>query len=238
MQAMTAATILKQLESLGQPSIKIVLLKHGIKEPLYGVKVEELKKIQKVTKQDNALALELYATGVYDAMYLAGLIAEPEKMTKKELQKWAKQATAPALHEYTVAWVAAESKYGMELALEWIASPDEGIASAGWATLSSIVAITKDEELDIATIQQLLTKIPKTIHTSPNRVRQTMNGFVIAAGSYIKALTAAARQTAIKNGTVTVNMGDTACKVPDALAYIEKVESKNSIGKKKKGARC
>jgi hypothetical protein len=33
-------------------------------------------------------------------------------------------------------------------------------------------------------------------------------------------------------------MGETACKVPDALAYIEKIESMGRIGKKRKTMRC
>ncbi|MCW3121203.1 MAG: alkylation repair enzyme [Flavipsychrobacter sp.] len=235
---MTSSDILKQLESLGLASIKNVLLKHGVKEPLYGVKVEELKKIQKVTKQNNSLALELYASGVYDAMYLAGLIAEPEKMTKKDLQKWVKDANSSALCAYTVAWVAAESKYGMELSQEWIESANENIASAGWSTLTSLVAITKDEELDIPVLKQLLTKLPKTIHTSHNQVKSAMNGFITAVGIYVKELHELAKQTAEKIGKLTIDVGDTACKVPYAIDYIEKAESKNSIGKKKKSARC
>src|SRR6202044_2581632 len=98
---MTSEEIIKQLEALGQASIKKVLLKHSIKEPLYGVKVEELKKIQKKTKENYVLAMELYDSGIYDARYLAGLIAEPEKMSKKDLQKWAEGANAPVLSEYT-----------------------------------------------------------------------------------------------------------------------------------------
>jgi len=33
-------------------------------------------------------------------------------------------------------------------------------------------------------------------------------------------------------------MGDTACKVPDAVPYIQKVEKRGTIGKKRKAARC
>ncbi len=73
---MNAAEIVQELKSLGSESIKKVLLKHGIAEPLFGVKVEELKKIQKRIKKDYQLALDLYDTGIYDAMYLAGLIAD------------------------------------------------------------------------------------------------------------------------------------------------------------------
>ena len=65
-----------------------------------------------------------------------------------------------------------------------------------------------------------------------------MNSFVISAGSYVQELNELAKQTARKMGKVEVDMGDTACKVPDALVYIEKVEGKNAVGKKRKSAIC
>ena len=142
-QIMTSEEIIKQLETLGQASIKKVLLKHGIKEPLYGVKIEELQKIKKNIKSNYALSLALYKTGIYDAMYLAGMIAEPEKMSVKDLQDWVKQANACVLYETTVAGIAAESKHGMTLAKKWIESKDADIASAGWATLSHLVSVNE-----------------------------------------------------------------------------------------------
>jgi 3-methyladenine DNA glycosylase AlkD len=235
---MTAEEILKQLQALGQESIKKVLLKHGISEPLYGVKIEELKKIAKKVKDGYELSLKLYDTGIYDAMYLAGLIAEPGKMSPKELQHWAEKATAPVLRESTVAWVAAESKHGMTKAQEWIDSDYAGLASTGWATLSSIIAITDDSELDIPLLKKLIERVIKTIHTSPNRVKLTMNSFVITVGIHISSLNEVAKLAAGKIGKVTADMGDTACKIPDAIEYIEKAEGKGAIGKKKKSARC
>jgi 3-methyladenine DNA glycosylase AlkD len=70
---------------------------HGIKEPFFGVPVSELKKFQKRIKKDYQLALDLYDTGNYDAMYLAGLIADDARMTRKDLQRWAEKAYARAL---------------------------------------------------------------------------------------------------------------------------------------------
>ena len=72
-------------------------MKHGIQEPLFGVKIGDMKKIQKRIKKDYQLVLDLYDTGIYDAMYLAGLIADDVKMTKKDLQHWVKKANGGAL---------------------------------------------------------------------------------------------------------------------------------------------
>src|SRR5438067_5033907 len=152
---MTAAEIVQELEALGQPSYKKIFLRHGIKEPLFGVKVEELKKLQKRIKKDYRLALDLYDTGIYDAMYLAGLIADDREMTKDDLRGWLDKANCTALSGSTVPWVAAESLHGREFALEWIESGNETEASCGWATLSSLVAIREDADLDLAELKQL-----------------------------------------------------------------------------------
>jgi 3-methyladenine DNA glycosylase AlkD len=235
---MTAAEIVKELKPLGSESIKKVLLKHGIPEPLLGVKVEELKKIQKRIKSDYQLALDLYDTGIYDAMYLAGLIADDLKMTKKDLQHWVDKATCHALCGSTVSWVAAESLHGWDLALVWIESKKETVAATGWATLSSLVAIKDDAILDMAELKRLLERVQKTIPKEPNRVRYAMNGFVIAVGTYVKPLTNFALQTAQKIGVVAVDVGDTACKIPYAPEYIEKAQKKGTVGKKRKTAKC
>src|SRR5271166_6137196 len=177
---MNAAEIVQELKLLGSENIKKVLLKHGIKEPLLGVKVEELKKIQKRIKKDYQLALDLYDTGIYDAMYLAGLIADDRKMTKKDLQHWVDRATCQALCGSTVAWVAAESLHGWDLAREWIESKQENTAVTGWATLSSLVAIKDDADLDVAELKRLRFRVENTLLKAPNRVRHAMNNFVIA----------------------------------------------------------
>lgn len=235
---MTAEEIVKQLGPLGTQGYKRILLNHGVPEPIFGVKIEELKKVQKRIKKDYQLALDLFDTGIYDARYLAGLIADDARMTRKDLNQWVRKANCSALCEYTVAWVAAESKHGHELALEWIDDKSENIASAGWGTLSGLVALEDDDELDLGELKQLLERVQKTIHQQPDRVRYTMNGFVIAVGTYVAPLTSLAVQAATKIGPVSVDMSGTACKVPSAVDYIKKVQAKGTIGRKRKTVKC
>lgn len=235
---MTILEILSELESFAKPSIKKVLLNHGAKEPFYGVAVGNLKKIQKKIKKDYNLSLELYKTGISDAMYLAGLIADDKKMTKTDLQNWIENAYWYMLSEYTVPWVAAESNFGHELALEWIKSENENTVACGWSTYSNLIALTANENLDIIEIKSFLEKIENEIHQAQNRVKQTMNAFVIAVGSYMPELTELAIATGNKIGIITVNMGETACKTPFAPDYIEKIKLRNAIGKKKKTVKC
>ena len=235
---MTAAEIVKQLKPLGKDSYKKVMLAHGAKEPVYGVSIAELKTFQKQIKKDHQLALALFATGIYDAMYLAGLVADDKQMSKQELQGWAEKAGSQGISEYTVPWVAAESLHGREMALAWIESKKEGVASSGWATLSGLVAITDDAALDLGEVKRLLKRVQTTIHQQPNRVRAVMNGFVIAVGSYVQSLTPLALEVGEKIGPVSVDVGGTACKTPFAPEYIDKVRKRGTIGKKRKTNKC
>jgi len=235
---MTEQEVLKELEGYGNDGTKKVFLNHGAKEPFYGVKVQDLKKIQKKVKQDHKLSLDLYATGNSDAMYLAGLIANEKMISKEDLNNWVDGAYWYILSEYTVPWIAAESKFGFELGLEWIESDEERIASAGWSTLSSYASLQPDEELNIQVYSKLLDRVEKNMHKSQNRVRYTMNGFVIAIGGSITELSSKAKEVAKKIGKVNVDVGGTACKVPLATAYIQKIIDRGSLGKKRKSARC
>jgi 3-methyladenine DNA glycosylase AlkD len=229
---------MQQLQQLGNESTKKVLIKHGAREPFFGVKIEELKKIQKKVKSDYPLSLELYDTGNSDAMYLAGLITDPMKMTRENLNNWAEKAYWYMLSEFTVAWVASESQFGIELALQWIDSGKEQIAAAGWSTLASIASIKKDEEINAALYSQLLVRVSRTIHSEKNRVRAAMNNFVISVGGYCSHLTVEAQQVASGLGKVTIVMDGTACKVPAAVDYIQKMHNRGLLGRKRKTARC
>jgi len=112
------------------------------------------------------------------------------------------------------------------------------VAASGWCTYSGLVATKADALLDLAEIERLLATIVKEIHAAPNRVRSAMNGFVIAVGTYVKPLLKQARAAAQKIGEVSVDVGDTACKVPLASAYIAKNEAAGRVGKKRKTIRC
>jgi 3-methyladenine DNA glycosylase AlkD len=235
---MTANEILKKLEQLGNEGTAKVLMKHGAKKTCYGVKVEELKKIQKQVKMNHDLAIELFNSGVFDAMYLAGLVMDGGTMSKKEIISWAETNYGSSISSYTVPWVASESKFGHELAMQWIESDKEFVAVSGWATLSSLVSIKDDNDLDIPQLKSLIEDVVKKINAAPNRVKQAMNNFVISVGSYVAPLTDTALNAAAKIGPVKVDVGDTACKIPLATDYINKVKARGTIGKKRKTVKC
>jgi hypothetical protein len=65
-----------------------------------------------------------------------------------------------------------------------------------------------------------------------------MNNFIIAIGTFIEPLNKEAVAIAQKVGLVSIDKNGTACKVPNAVEYLQKVASKGVIGKKKKKLKC
>ncbi|MBK9255077.1 MAG: DNA alkylation repair protein [Saprospiraceae bacterium] len=235
---MNLQEVMTELENYGDEQTKKTLMRHGAKEPIFGVKVADLKNILKKTKKNHELSLQLYDTGNSDAMYLAGLMADENTITKEQLEKWVEKAYWSYLSEFTVPWVAGESPYGFELGLKWIESDNENIASAGWSTLSSYANTREDSVLDLNEYSKLIDKVISEIDKAPNRVRYTMNGFIISIGASVKDLTEKAITAANTIGQVTVDMQGTDCKVPLASDYILKSVITGRAYKKRKTARC
>ena len=230
--------VMAELAAKGSPQIKVILLRHGAKEPFFGVRIGDMKPIAKKLKGEQALALELFATGNGDAQYLAGVIADGRQMTAKQLQIWADTATWSMISMTAVPWVASEHPDGFDLAIKWIESKSEEVARSGWNTLSALAATIPDTDLPIARFGQLLDRVVRELPKAPDGARYAMNHFVISVGTYIAPLGAKAIATARKLGKVEVNMGDTACRVPDAESYIRKSRRGAPVAPKRKTVRC
>jgi 3-methyladenine DNA glycosylase AlkD len=228
------------LQAKGSEQYRRIYAKHGMTPGrLIGVSSADMKALAKTLRGKQSLALELYATGMMEAMYLAGMVADGALMSREELNSWADAAEGlRMISENTIAWVASESRFGRDLAMEWISSPKEHVAASGWATYSGLVTTRPDAELDFAEVRALLEKIVAEIAGSRDRVKLAMNSFIIAVGSYVSPLASDAKASARRIGAVSADVGDTACKVPAALTYIEKTESAGKAGIKKKTIRC
>jgi len=236
----TVDAILATLKKKGKENTRKIYSRHGIPiERTYGASTADIKAIAKTIKGEQDLAYQLFDTGIMEAMYLAGMVADGAQMTRKQLEQWCEGAAGiQMISEYTVPWVTVDHPDARDLALQWIKSKNEHIASTGWSVYAGLLSLKPDAELDFAEIEKLLATVVKEIPNAQNRVRYNMNGFVIAVGAYVKPLLKQAKAAAQKIGDVSVDMGDTSCKVPLATAYIAKIEAAGRVGKKRKTIRC
>lgn len=211
--------VMRELEAAGSAQTRKTWLRHGAKEPLFGVSFAALKTLVKRIGVDHELARALFATGNHDARMLAVKVADPAKVTPAELDRWGKWGTSRT-HCCYVAMLAAESPHGGAKVKAWSAASDATLRASAW-TLTGLLA-TLDESTPDAWFAQRLAEIEQRIHTAPNDDREAMNGCLIAIGGRSAGLRKLASAAARRIGKVEVDHGDTSCKTPDALAYIDK----------------
>ena len=130
---MNLEMVMQELEALGKERMKKIYISNGAHEPLFGVATGEMKPISKKIKINQPLAEQLYATGNYDAMYFAGIIADPKAMTEADFDRWMDGAYFYMLSDYVVAVTLSEADIAQEVADKWIASGEELRMSAGWS---------------------------------------------------------------------------------------------------------
>ena len=230
--------VMHELESLATEQTKKVYRAHGVREPHFGVPTTAMRPLAKKIKRNQTLAEQLYATGNYDAMYFAGMIADPEVMTESDFDRWMDSAYFYMLSDYVVAVSLAETDFAQSVADRWIQSGDELRMSAGWACYEWLLGSRPDEEFDPEKIKAMLDVAAKTIHQQANRTRYSMNGFVIAVGVSYLPLHEEALQTAEKIGKVSSSTGKGVCSVPVAADAIRKAKDKGRLGFKRRNVRC
>jgi 3-methyladenine DNA glycosylase AlkD len=231
-------TVMQELEALGSERTKKVYMSQGAREPLFGVATGAMKPIFKKTKIDQALAEELYATGNYDAMYLAGMIADPKAMTGADFDRWMEFAYFYMISDFIVAVTLAESDIAQAVSDKWIATGKELYMSAGYSCYCWLLGNRKDEEFNKEKLSAMLDIVEKTIHTSPGRAKYAMNNFVITAGVSYLPLHDKAVSVASAIGTVDISDGKARCSIPVACEEIQKAADKGRLGFKRKNVRC
>lgn len=231
-------SILQELQSLGTEQTKKTYGRHGAREPLFGVTTGAMKPLARRYKRNYALSMALYTTRNYDAMYFAGVIADPAAMTREDFELWMEGAYCQGLSDHVVAVTLAESELAQELSDKWIQSGEELYASAGWSCYGWLLGVKPDSYFDSEKLSNMLEHVRRHIHTSPNRVRYAMNGFVMAVGVSFRPLHEQALKVAAEIGPVQVDMGNTSCKTPNAYDEIQKVVQRGRLGFKRRGVRC
>lgn len=230
--------VMEELKSLGRPQTKKTYLNHGAREPLFGVTTGALKPLAKKLGRDYALSMALYATGNYDAAYLAGMIADPKAMSETDFERWMETAYCNMMSDWVVAVTLAETSFAQEVADHWIGSGKDLYMSAGWSCYCWLLGVRPDSNFDRDKLCGLLERVVQTIHTQPDRTRYAMNGYVIALGVSYLPLHAEAVRAAERIGPVQVDMGRTSCKVPLAADYIQRAADRGRLGFKRRNVRC
>ena len=90
----TVEEILSELRRSGEPQRVASLKRSGAASPAFGVGLPRLRSLAKRIGHDHELALALWEKTVREARILASLIDESERVTEKQMDRWAETTTA------------------------------------------------------------------------------------------------------------------------------------------------
>ena len=210
------------LETKGDPSVRRTYLNSGAKEPLIGVKMGDLRLLAKTIKIDHALALALYASGIHDAMLLAGMVCDEAKLTRETLELWISQANCPSIAERCVAPLVAPRNDVWEIADAWANSQEEMRACAGFAIYGMLFSYLPDQKLDLEFVKEIIENIESRIKREKPYLQYAMNNCLIMAGIYIHPLSTYCLAVADRIGYVKPTLKINNCNIQSASDYIKR----------------
>ena len=235
---MDIQVVMEELEALGKERMKKMYISNGAHEPLFGVATGAMKPIARKIKINQPLAEELYATGNYDAMYFAGIIADPKAMTESDFERWMDGAYFYMLSDYVVAVTLAEAHIAQHVADKWIASGEELRMSAGWSCYCWLLGNRKDAEFSESKLASMLEVVEQTINDSPQRTKSSMMNFIYTVGISYLPLHEKAVETANAVGTVEIKREKKKSSFVNAYENIQKEVDRGKLGFKRKYVRC
>ncbi len=247
--------VMEQLESAGTAQNRKIYARHGAAEPLFGVSYAALGKIAKPLKTNHELAKRLWESGVHDARVLALRVADPAAVDPELAHRWLDDVDNYILAE-GLGGLCSQSPHARELSDRWRDDPREWVASTGWFIVTCTAE--KPDVFAVTELQQFVEQIETEIEQRPNRVRHEMNGAMIAMAlrepphlapgivptdahpngkppTAVAVLRGDILDAARRIGKVKVDHGQTGCKTPDVVPYIERT-LKYRINKAKRQA--
>lgn len=215
--------ILEELRAFGNEQFRKTYKRHGVTGDSFGVSFANLKSLKKKIKVNHAAAKELWDSGNHDARIFATMIADPKQADDALLERWVHDLQNYVLTDALSGYVA-QTRLAREKMEQWTKSSSEWIGTTGWNLLGQLAM--KEKSLPDEFFEPFLATIQRDIHDAKNRVRYAMNGALIAIGLRSSNLQMQALAVAEQIGEVIVDHGDTNCKTPDAVSYIQKTSAR------------
>ena len=146
------ATLLAELERNGSSKFRADLsARYGIvtKDPAFGTPMAKIKLIARKVGRDHALAEALWKTRIYEARLLASLVDEPERVTRAQMNRWAKDFDNWAVVDTLCFNLFDRTPHAFAQIATWSKSKDEFVKRAAFALLASLALHGRgaDEEL-------------------------------------------------------------------------------------------
>ena len=191
---MTADEIIAELRTRGSAANVEGMARFGIATTsTLGVNIPTLRAIAKRAGRDHALAQELWDTGVHEARILAAMVDEPAKVTKRQMDRWARDFDSWDVVD-GVCDLYVQTPYAYEKALQWSSHKQEFVKRAAFTMIAYLTY--RDKGRPDEDILQFLPIIRRESGDDRNFVKKAVNWALRNIGKRNIRCNAAAIETA------------------------------------------
>jgi 3-methyladenine DNA glycosylase AlkD len=103
-----------------------------------GVSVPDMRKIAKSAGKNHELALELWDTGIPECMIVAGMIAEPEKLTDQQMEDWVVDINSWDICDQVCMNLFEKTPLAEKKIIEWSVREEEFVKRASYALIACL----------------------------------------------------------------------------------------------------
>lgn len=131
--------VLRELNAKAKPENLQGMAKFAIAgDQRLGVSVPDMRKIAKLVGKDHQLALELWDTRIPECMIVAGMIAEPEKLTEQQMEDWVVDINSWDICDQVCMNLFEKSPLVEKKIFEWSAREEEFVKRASYALIACL----------------------------------------------------------------------------------------------------
>ncbi len=190
----TADQVLVRLRSMADPKILEQEKRLGIDiENGLGISIWDLRKVAKEIGHDQALAEQLWKTGVREARLLAGYVADPDTISEATIERWAKDFNSWDIVDQVAdaIWL---SPFAIKKVKEWSKRREEFVKRAAFVIMAGLAATVKD--VSDAELEKFFPIIIRESTDDRNYVKKAVNWALRNIGKRNAALNRKAIATA------------------------------------------
>jgi 3-methyladenine DNA glycosylase AlkD len=191
----TKAEVLSELKKHADPKARAQLAYFGVNVPkAYGISARVLHAFARHIGKDQALAEELWSSGIHEARILAPLIGESEKITAAQMERWVRDFNSWDVVDTVCCYLYAPAASAWNKIYEWSNRSKEFEKRAAFS-LAAYLSY-KDKSAENARFERFLSVIEREANDERNFVRKAVNWALRNIGKRNLHLNAAAIRSA------------------------------------------
>ena len=188
------------------------------KDKYLGTGLSKVKERAKKITKDHSLAMECWRSDIYDAKMMACFIDEPKKIIPDEADEILQSIDVWGLGDQYVKNQVAKTSFKVAKAEQWANDKREYVRRGGYLLIQ--ILAKEDESLPDTWFETYLRHI-ENLQKEANFVKERMAYALMSIGARNQSLHKKALEIAKKAGEIKIDYGDTSCKSPDVLPYLQ-----------------